>query len=302
MSLSSIINSVFKPEAWCCAIRFNDGTNKCILNDQETPFIVMNDTKRYWTADPFLIENGNRVYLFFEAFDRLQKKGLLGYREVTNGNIGDIKIIYQSKGHLSFPFIYNEDGVYYIIPESNKQNELFRLKCTSFPDKWEKETVLIKDNIVDTVLFVKDNVKYYITEKVDSSNYFDRVDLFYEENGALLECENNPVKRDIDNARGAGKIFKFDGKLIRPAQNCGNSYGEKLNFNEVVNITKHSFEEKPLCDISVKSIALNKSNVYTGIHTYNKVANVEVIDLKLPRKFNFYNFIGSFVKLFKKIF
>jgi hypothetical protein len=151
-------------------------------------------------------------------------------------------------------------------------------------------------------LFVKDNVKYYITEKVDSSNYFDRVDLFYEENGALLECENNPVKRDIDNARGAGKIFKFDGKLIRPAQNCGNSYGEKLNFNEVVNITKHSFEEKPLCDISVKSIALNKSNVYTGIHTYNKVANVEVIDLKLPRKFNFYNFIGSFVKLFKKIF
>lgn len=302
MSFLSIFNSVFRPEVWCCAVRFNPDEKICILNDNSRPFMVIKDSRRYWTADPFLIEKDGKCYLFFEAFDRLQKKGLLGYREISENKISDIKIIYESKSHLSFPYVYEENGMYYIIPESSKENELFRLKCTSFPDKWEKEKVLINDSLVDTVIYQNDNIKYYISERVDSNNYFDRVDLFYEENDKIAECRNNPVKSDVNNARGAGKIFEFDGKLIRPAQNCGNSYGEKLNFNQIIELSKDKFEEKFLCDISVNSINLNCKNVYTGIHTYNSVSNIEVIDLKLPRKFNFYNFLGAFVKLAKKIF
>lgn len=302
MKLSSIINSVFRPESWCCAIRFNDNEDKCILNDKKTPFTVIRDNKRYWTADPFLIEKDGRYYLFFEAFDRLQKKGLLGYREVSKDKIGDINIVYESKTHLSFPFIYEENGDLYIIPESSKEHQLYRLKCESFPDKWEKDTTLIYDDLVDTVLFKKDGINYYISERVDSNNYFDRIDLFYEQEGKIIECKNNPVKSDIDNARGAGKIFEFEGKLVRPAQNCGNAYGEKLNFNEVLELSTSSFNEKLICDISVDTVPIDNNESFTGIHTYNKVKNVEVIDLKLPRQFSLYNFIGAFVKLFKRVF
>ncbi len=301
MALSSIINSVFRPETWCCAIRFNDDEKKCILNDNTSPFTVIPNSKRYWTADPFVIENSGKYFLFFEAFDKLQKKGLLGYREISDNNVGSINIIYESKSHLSFPFIYEENGVYYIIPESVKEHELCRLKCLSFPDEWEKDTVLINDDLVDTVLFEKDGVKFYISERVDSRNYFDRVDLFYEENGQIAEADN-PVKSDVDNARGAGKIFEIDGRLIRPAQCCGKSYGEKLNFNQIKEISKDNYSEAFLCSVSVSSIKLDCDNIFEGIHTYNKAGRVEVIDLKLPRKFDLINFIGAFVKLFKRIF
>lgn len=302
MNFSSIYNSVFRPETWCCAIRFNDNENNCILNDRGTPFTVIEDSKRYWTADPFLIEKDEKFYLFFEAFDRLQKKGLLGYREISENKFGDINIIYESKTHLSFPFIYEENGVYYIIPESSKEHELYRLKCTLFPNKWEKETILINDDLVDTVLFKNDGINYYISERVDSKNYFDRVDIYTERDGVITACSNNPVKNDIDNARGAGKIFEFEGKLIRPAQSCGNSYGEKINFNQILKLSKNEFEEKLIYDISVDELKFNVANDFTGIHTYNKLDNVEVIDLKLPRKFSLYNFIGAFVKLLKKVF
>ncbi|MDD6729153.1 MAG: hypothetical protein PUE08_08055 [Eubacteriales bacterium] len=302
MSISSILNSVFRPETWCCAIRFNRDEKNCILNDKETPFTVIKDSKRYWTADPFLIENNEKIYLFFEAFDRLQKKGVLGYREVTENSVGKIKVIYEAKSHLSFPFIYEENGNYFIIPESSSEGQLYRLKCTSFPDKWEKEKILIEDSLVDTVLFKDGREKYYISEKTDKNNCFDRVDLFHEENGHLIEKSKNPVKRDINNARGAGKVFEFDGMKIRPAQNCGKSYGEKINFNEILKITSDEFKERLLCDVSVNEVPLTTENFYTGIHTYNKLKNIEIIDLKLPRKFNFYNLIGAFVKLFRKVF
>lgn len=302
MNLRAIFNSVFMPETWCCAVRFNDNKEKCILNDDQTPFIVIPNTKRYWCADPFLIKSNDKAYLFFEAFDRLQKKGVIGYREILNNTFGEIKIIYESRSHLSFPFVYESNGQHYIIPESSKENELYRLKATAFPDKWEKDTTLVQNNLVDTILFNKDSINYYISEKVDSSNRFDRVDLFFEENEQIVECENNPVKTDINNARGAGKIFEYDKKLIRPAQNCGQAYGERLNFNQIVKLAKDEFEEEFLCDISVDAIKLDVENVFTGIHTYNKLDNIEVVDLKLPRQFSFYNFIGAFVKLFKKVF
>lgn len=302
MNIKAIIKSVFAPECWCCGVRFNNDDSTCVLNDRESEFIIAPNTKRYWCADPFLAKNNGKYYLFFEAFDRLQKKGVLGCREITAAGFGDIKIIYQAKGHLSFPFIYNQGDDYYIIPESAQEQALYRLKCLSFPDKWEKDKVLAKGRLVDTVMLKSGGTSYCISEKTDKSNYFDRVDLFYFENGELLECKGNPVKRDIENARGAGKLFEYNGKLIRPAQNCKGSYGESLNFNIVNEISKEGFSEERLCKISPKDLNFNEKNVFTGIHTYNRLDNIEVVDLKLPPKFSLYNFLGAFVKLVRKVF
>ncbi|MCH5315041.1 MAG: hypothetical protein J1E81_03930 [Eubacterium sp.] len=303
MKFAKLIKYLLFPDIWCSAVRFNKDDNTSILNDTVNQFTVVKDTYRYWTADPFLVKENGKYYLFFEAYDRLKRKGLLGYREITDNSFGDIKIIYESNKHLSYPFIYKNDDTYYIVPESNKQGELFRLKCTGFPDKWEKETLLLKDNLVDTTIYTdSDGVNYYISERVDERNIFDRVDLFYEENGELKECESNPVKVDASNARGAGKLFEFEDKLIRPSQDCDKAYGEKLNFNQVLSISKNGFKEKPYRTICVNEIKLDKNYNFVGIHTYNRLDNVEVIDLKIPNKFNFLSSIGAVIKLVKRFF
>ena len=279
---------------WCCAVRFNQDGGTSILNDTETEFTVIKDSYRYWTADPFLAEENGKYYLFFEAYDRLKRKGVLGYREITENSAGKIKIIYECGSHLSYPFIFKENGTYYIVPESKASGELFRLKCEHFPDKWVKEKVIAKVGVVDTTIVNHNGVDYYVSQRVMQAGRFDRFDLFYIENGRLCE-----FKIDAETARGAGKFFEYGAKLIRPSQNCGAQYGDKLNFNEVTEISKDSYSEKLLKTISVNDIKLNIKNDFTGIHTYNRLGNVEVIDLKIGANFNIFNIIGA---VWKRLF
>lgn len=285
-----------KVPEWCCAIRFNDSDETSLLNNSENKFYVLKDSYRYWTADPFLFKKYGKYYLFFEMFDRLKRKGLLGYREISNKGIGKLNVIYECDCHLSYPYIYEKNGNVYIIPESSDSRTLFRLKCVNFPDVWEKETVLANDRLVDTTLFQFDDVDYYLSERVCQDYVFDRFDLFYtDEFGQFLECKNNPMKVDANTSRCAGKVFSYKGNFIRPSQNCGKFYGEKLNFNKIVEISKESYKEECIKTISVNDISLDSNNNFVGIHTYNKLDNIEVIDLKISR-FNILNVIGAIVK------
>lgn len=293
------IRAVLLPDIWCCAVRFNKNSNT-LMDDIETPFSVLPNTYRYWAADPFLAKDKNKYYLFFEMYDRLKRKGLLGCREISENGFGQMNIIYECSSHLSYPFIYEKHGSFYIVPESNKSGELFRLRCVDFPLKWEKEKVLFTDRLVDTTIYNASGKDFYISERVSDNNVFDRIDLFYEENGKLKECGNNPVKTDVNTARCAGKLFEYNGKLIRPSQNCGDTYGGKLNFNYVIELSENNYCEKFVSSISPNDIKLNCKNDFTGIHTYNKLDNIEVIDLKRKSGINFLNIAGALLKLLKR--
>ena len=286
------------PETWCCAVRFNRDASTCIINNTNDEFTIIPNTKRYWAADPFLYEKDGHYYLFFEMFDRLKRKGLIGCREISEYGFGDMNVIYEGESHLSYPYIFEKDGEVYIIPESNKAGELFRLKCCDFPNKWTKDKVISNERLADTTLFEKDGTTYYFSEVVDDSGIFDRLDLFYEENNHFISCVKNPVKMDIHSARCAGKVFEYNGSFIRPSQDCSNSYGEKINFNRVLSISKENYQEELLSTLSVCNLHLNTNQKFIGIHTYNKLNNVEIIDLKISGKFYFLGLIGIINKVF----
>jgi len=282
---------------WCCAVRFNSNDNISLLEDSEKEFTVLKNSFRYWTADPFLAEQNGSYYLFFEAYDRLKRKGVLGCRSISENGAGKIKIIYECASHLSYPFIFRKNGTFYIVPESKASGELFRLRCESFPYKWVKEKVLAKESIVDTTILQHNATDYYVSQRVITAGVFDRMDLFYSRgNDVLEECKNNPVKLDAKTARGAGGFFRYNGMLLRPSQNCGEQYGGMLNFNEVLSISENGYDERLYKCISASDIKLNVKNDFTGIHTYNRLNNVEVIDLKIGAHFNILNIIGAVCK------
>lgn len=290
--------SVLFPEIWCCAVRFGKEGDS-LLSGKGSVFSVLPDSYRYWTADPFVVKENGKYYLFFEMYDRLKRKGLLGCREVSESGFGKMHVIYESGRHLSYPFIYKKDGVYYIVPESNKIGELFRLRCVDFPLKWEKEKVLLYEKLVDTTIFTQNGMDFYISQRVSDDNVFDRIDLFYDKNAGIEECSANPVKKDLKTARCAGKLFEQDGKLIRPSQNCADGYGAGLNFNEVLEISESTFRERMISEVLPEDIILDRENHFTGIHTYNRIDNVEVIDLKRKSGINILNIVGAILKLFK---
>ncbi len=302
LKIFSKIKNVFTMWSWCCAIRFNDDSDTCILNDKQKEFKIVPNSRRYWLADPFLFKKDGILYLFFEAFDLLKCKGVIGYRTVSDDGFGKIQICYESKTHLSFPFIYTDGDNIFIIPESAKENRLYKLKCVDFPGNWEECATLYNDKLVDTVRTVIGGKELFLTEKVEKDNVFDRLDLYYKNDNKFIPCKANPVKRDSSNARNAGNVFMHGNMLIRPSQNCSSSYGEKLNFNKIVDISENNYEEELLECLSYNDVKINKPVRVDGIHTYNKLENVEVIDLRIPGKFNLLYFFGMLRKAFKKLF
>lgn len=288
------LKNIFLVPEWHCAIRVSN--EKSLIDERVCEFKVIKDNLRYWTADPFLYKKNNEYYLFFEAFDRLKRKGVIAYRKIDGDNAGKINIIYESRGHLSYPFIYEEQNQLYIMPESMEDNKIFRLKCVDFPDKWVLDKEIFNGNYVDTTLVNHNSKKYYISQKVVEKGVFERIDLLYDTPEGVAQCVNNPVKIDVSSARCAGEIFSYGDYLIRPSQDCGKFYGEKLNFNIIEELNDNSYSEKLLKSVTVSQIKTNDNKKYIGIHTYNRLDNLEVIDLKTAGSFNLFNYIGALLK------
>ena len=65
--------------------------------------------------------------------------------------------------------------------------------------------------------------------------------------------------------------------MIRPGQSCAPSYGYSVTFNQIMELSKQRYSERP-----VKTITPEHWQGLSGIHTYNWASKVELIDGRTP--------------------
>lgn len=240
---------------------------------------------RFW-ADPFLYFKNGKYYIFLEELLYKENKGKIAVIEMNeNGEYSNSKVIIEKDYHLSYPFLIEDNDNLYMIPESSENNTIEIYKCTNFPYDWKLHKVLIENiNAVDTTI-LKHNGKYWlfcnIVENKGASSY-DELFLFYSD--SLLESNFiphplNPIISDAKAARPAGNIFKYDGKLFRPAQNCTKVYGYGMQIREIITLTETEYEEK-----QVQSIYPNWEKDLIATHTLNHVNKLTVIDAMIKRR------------------
>lgn len=301
--MNSLLKDLLIKEEWSVALRKKDGAMLFENGGLDNSFVVLKNSIRYWAADPFVISNDGKDYLFFEMFDRYKSKGLIGYREIINGKVGKMQVAYESNCHLSFPFIYKKNNKFYMMPESSEGKTLDILCTDSFPVGWKSYKNLAKDRrFVDSSLFEQNGETYLFTQELDSGYSFTKLDLYKLNDDMMIPCIANPIVDSAFNSRLAGKVFNHDGKIIRVSQDCSEDYGKQLNFNEITELSITDYKEK-----YIKSITFNevkKSNTreeFFGMHTYNFNDNYEVIDFKNKSTIKFGNTINIFYRLFCKI-
>ena len=74
-----------------------------------------------------------------------------------------------------------------------------------------------------------------------------------------------------------GAIYREDGKLIRPSQDCSGNYGRRTVFNEIMVLNEREYSERPGAAIDPRGV----SNII-GTHSYGKVKDVVVVDGCIP--------------------
>jgi hypothetical protein len=76
---------------------------------------------RFW-ADPFVISREGKFYVFVEEFIYSKNKGHISVLELDEkGQLLNSQKIIEQPYHMSYPFIFERDNVFYMIPE--KHNE-----------------------------------------------------------------------------------------------------------------------------------------------------------------------------------
>ena len=255
-----------------------------ILTDKETPFQVIPNSFRYWAADPFFFEYQGEVYIFAELFDYIRRRGTLGYCKLGPNGAGKWKKVIEEDYHLSYPFIRQDGKDIYIIPESGAARDLHVYKAKQFPDQWEKCQTIRKDVVYgDTTPFRWQDRQMALTYDVADDYRLLLIDLDHPERDMEIAGEANIQ-------RPAGGIFHYDGRVIRPAQNCVHDYGEGLVFNQITFDGNQNYRETELQGIIPENLRFSQEIIRDGIHTYNATDEYEVIDIK-TRRFNILNLV-----------
>lgn len=214
-------------------------------------FKIIEPAEGTYHADPFLFRN----LIFFELYD--YEKGVIACMKKDGS---DMKLVLDRPYHLSFPFIIEDYGEVYMIPECSRGINLYR--CVKFPDKWEYVATLVEGSFADTTILKTNNEFLMFSTEGDNNLRIFRSQFI-----------TGPWERIYSDAhmhsRGAGNIFKIANKLIRPTQD-GEVYGRQVFFKEIQFLP---YKEKTFAEMKPDWIP----NL-TGTHTFNFDDDHVIID------------------------
>lgn len=248
--------------------------------ERNAPFYPVDNPPYAWAADPFLVEYRGNIYLFAELFlYRSERNGVIGYCRYENGRFGKWQISMDEHWHLSYPNVFVRNDELFMCPESWQKNEVGIYRLIEFPGKWEQTGCLFHNaRYVDTTFLEQNGERYIFTFVPDFIGDEGRLLLFLEKKDGSI-TGSQVITSDISYARPGGNIIRQDGKLFRVSQNCQNSYGEGLVFSEIDSLWPE-YKEHTVRRIFPKDLNIETRKEVLGVHTYNRLGSIEVIDMK----------------------
>lgn len=252
-----------------------------ILNPDFSEFISVHLPAKTFYADPFIITKDNLHYLFFENYSDEKGKGHISVITIDiNGTVLFNKTILEKEYHLSYPFVFEYNSEYWMIPETAAAKNVQLYKSVDFPDKWVFVKNLMTDiEFIDATLLVHDQ-KYWLfgTQQLNANTSTnDQLFIYFSDDlltGEWYPHPQNPVVTTISNCRPAGKIVKQNGKLYRPAQNNASfQYGFGICINEIETLTEFIYREK-----LIQEFKPGLNIPFKAFHTLNTEGNFTVID------------------------
>jgi hypothetical protein len=282
-AIKRVIKKSFFIYQWAIFFELSDDQKPSFNFQKFTSLIPPKD--RFW-ADPFVVSENNKHYIFIEELIMKTDKGHLSCIVLDEkGKIVESKVILDKPYHLSYPFVFQHQNKWYMIPESSANMTVDLYECEEFPFNWRfKRTLISNIKVVDATIHFYEN-RYWLfcaaKERKSSSPNVD-MHIYYSDDcidGEWIPHTENPVVSDPYSARSAGKLFYFNQDLCRPSQICVPRYGYGMVFNRIIELSKNTYIEEP---ITTKLPQWRKDII--AQHTINFTDKITVIDVLLERK------------------
>lgn len=243
-----------------------------------TAWNVLADPGDHFYADPFPAFRNGRDWLFFEDLDHKTGKGIISVAEFgADGRPGEAAPVLEEPWHLSYPFLIEEGGEVYMIPEASLSGEIAIYRAGNFPRGWVREAVLVSGVEAADATIIRHDGRYWMFAVVRDGvgGYSDTLAVWHAPAllGPWKAHEANPVLVDDRSARPAGNMVVRDGALWRPVQDCRGGYGAALGLARVDRLTTAEFAQQ------VETV-LRPTQSWPGrkLHTLNYNGRIEAID------------------------
>ena len=207
-------------------------------------------------ADPFLFVKGGALYLFYEYLPIGKGLGVIKMTRTKDLKHWSrpIQITHEPECHFSYPWVFEEDGVVYLMPETGCDHNirLYRAVNDELTD-WVLDEVLlerkieaqtgIKYDFADSSLYKKDDVYYLFTSVYKNEEY--SLELYTSQSlkGPYSLHSASPICVGNKYGRCAGSLIEVNGMLYRPAQDCVDSYGGQVHMMEIDELTPNTYRE-----------------------------------------------------------
>lgn len=196
------------------------------------------DVPAAFVADPFIIR-ANSWFMFFEVLRRDTNLGEIGL--ATSNDLSHWtyqQIVLRQPFHVSYPYVFEYQNTYYMIPETLGANAACLYRADEFPTRWSLAAKLVDGPCADPSIVRHADLWWLF---LCSTPYqHDTLRLYFAEqlNGPWREHPRSPlIRADKCRARPAGRILTLNDKLIRFSQECVPQYGTRVRAFDILELT-----------------------------------------------------------------
>jgi len=226
-------------------------------------------------ADPFPLPHDAQSRWLAEEIDRTSGRGRIVEIRLNGRGGVEIEPVIEAEHNLSYPCVFEHEGrLYCLIGDETARSARVYIRDAG-RSKWRFHSVLIEGVApTDATIFTAYGYWWIMHSSMEGQALY----LWHAPSpmGPWRPHPANPVKIDIRSARPAGTPFWHEGKLYRPAQDCGFTYGGAVVINRIDCLSPAYFRETV-----VGRVEPDPGWPYpSGIHTLNGWGDCTLVDGK----------------------
>jgi hypothetical protein len=208
------------------------------------------DARALFVADPFMIRVEDAWHMFFEVYNYDTDRGEIGWATSRDGLSWAYQaIVLKESFHLSYPYVFEWQKRYYMVPESHQAKSVRLYEAKHFPTQWVCTDVLLSGECFNDNSLFRHGEHWWMFSETNSTLAHDTLRLYYADNlhGAWREHPCSPIiQANPHIARPAGRAGLLSDRLIRFGQDCSPVYGRCVRAFEIADLTPETFTERPL--------------------------------------------------------
>jgi hypothetical protein len=238
---------------------------------------------RYW-ADPFPVRHGDAFYVFHEEHLAGRPNAHLNVLTLDpKTGPGPSRPVLQLDCHLSYPYVFEWQGGWYMVPETAGRRAVQLFRAERFPDGWVHVADLLTDiDAVDSTLVeARGRWWMFVGVMLRGATEATALHVYHADSplGPWTPHAGNPVRVDVLGARPGGRPFTLDGALYRPAQCGAPRYGASLVVHRVDVLDPERYRETPVARLEPRW-----RRGLLGLHTLAAADNLTVVDVLARRR------------------